>query len=146
MLIKGDTGGCRYFIIREFEKRLLPERHVLIFKKVEIILGVLLHIRSHLGWVILCPCHRYRLMFLNFVGNFFLSHEIYYNYITSILQFVFETREKTKSKKVVRNPFPDHHLNSVCFKLSPSSFSLKSIKNFDTSVSFGEKEIKMNFL
>ena len=85
-------------------------------------------------------------MFLNFLGNFFLSHEIYYNYITSILQFVFEAREKTKSKKVARNPFPDHHLNSVCFKLSPSSFSLKSTKNFDTSVSFSEKEIKMNFL
>lgn len=85
-------------------------------------------------------------MFLKFLGIFFLSHEIYYNYIKSILQFVFETRQRTKSKKVARNPFPDHHLNSVCFKLRRSSFSLRSIKNFDTSVSFSEKGIKMNFL
>lgn len=58
-------------------------------------------------------------------------------YIKSILQFVTKTTEKTKSKKVARNP--------SCFKLS-ASFSLRSIKNFDTSVSFSEKEIKMNFL
>ena len=47
-----------------------------------------------------------------------MKYTIYKEYFAN---FFIKTREN-KIKNEARNPFPDHHLDSVCFKLSALKF------------------------